>query len=872
MPSALKNNAESVSHSMNVNVIQNAIDSVSKRYGKVWPLHTVNACNPLVGFEELDFVEALKLSKTLLNHRIEDSLPLFRALFNKGKFIWDDVVKAVDQYPSVNTQTGQTLSIDNKTVTYKELLLEELHSFLTEDVSIDSTILQTAKSLSRQHTKVDTRVLSLAQSSWVDEQLVKYLAAYWDNGQAVWKMPRSYQESFFQAWLGFMGYDGQLSKAMQSAMKQTVTSLGLNALPPLQRIESLLQQLSVSDNYYEAVLHELCQSLPGWVGYLKYQQDAEPNESSALFDYIAVRLLYTIAVIKSGFNPTTNLLIPKVNSTFAKRLGCFSQHNSDFIHSFKESPEQWRHYFDTISELDCVAILIRALENHHHAPLLQSLTSEKVQKQSNAQQYSPKAQAVFCIDVRSEPYRRILEAVSSVETYGFAGFFGLAIEGKNYGDVEALPLCPILLSPSYSVEQSVADLSQRSLISPFIRKVFLYRQQWIYALKKIKRDLFATFGYVEALGFIHGFTMIRDSFAASLFGVLFQKIKEALQANMGLTYTIQPCSHHSAQMSAPTMDLSVEEKAGLLASIIPLMSLRFPLAPFVIIAGHIAQAKNNPYKSSLDCGACGANGGGYNASVICQWLNDKSVRSILRQSFDIPETTYFIAAEHNTTTQEVVFLNESVIQPLDFPAWQEIRAGFRQASDLCWSQSISKLSSLNQQSHLSKNTLSAYDWSQTRPEWGLSQNHAFIIGQRAWTQKLNLDGRCFLHTYDWTKDEDESVLSLIMAAPMVVGAWINLQYLFSTLDQERFGSGKKYTHNIVGLLGAYQGNRSDLQVGLPYESLFSNDGTPYHIPQRLLVCIEAPKERVQRIINKTPSVKQLVENGWIRLAVFDPLD
>jgi uncharacterized protein YbcC (UPF0753/DUF2309 family) len=106
---------------------------------------------------------------------------------------------------------------------------------------------------------------------------------------------------------------------------------------------------------------------------------------------------------------------------------------------------------------------------------------------------------------------------------------------------------------------------------------------------------------------------------------------------------------------------------------------------------------------------------------------------------------------------------------------------------------------------------------------------------------------------------------------MVVGAWINLQYLFSTLDQQRFGSGKKYTHNVVGLLGAYQGNRSDLQVGLPYESLFSNDGTPYHLPQRLLVCIEAPPERVQRIIDKTPSVKRLVENGWIHLHVLDPL-
>jgi uncharacterized protein YbcC (UPF0753/DUF2309 family) len=123
-----------------------------------------------------------------------------------------------------------------------------------------------------------------------------------------------------------------------------------------------------------------------------------------------------------------------------------------------------------------------------------------------------------------------------------------------------------------------------------------------------------------------------------------------------------------------------------------------------------------------------------------------------------------------------------------------------------------------------------------------------------------------LHSYDWREDERSGfpVLELVMTAPVVVGSWISLQYYASTVDNRVYGCGNKVLHNVVGTIGVLEGNGGDLRVGLPWQSV--HDGEHFvHEPMRLSVVIEAPIAALNAIIAKHPSVRALLDNGWLHL-------
>jgi uncharacterized protein len=320
---------------------------------------------------------------------------------------------------------------------------------------------------------------------------------------------------------------------------------------------------------------------------------------------------------------------------------------------------------------------------------------------------------------------------------------------------------------------------------------------------------------------------------------------------------------------------TLEEQTLFVGQALRAIGLTREFSRFVLLVGHGSSSENNPFESALDCGACGGNHGLVSARVLAQMANKMEVRRRLRQQgIDIPDDTAFVPAMHNTTTDEIRLHNIELLPPPHLVYIDRLQSGINAASKLCAQERIPTLEYENSEKLTARAAFeraqrNAMDWSQVRPEWGLSRNAYFFIGRRHLTQHLSLDGRAFLHSYDYRVDPKQRLLETILTGPLVVGQWINMEHFFSTVDNERFGSGSKVYHNVAGRFGVMTGNLSDLRTGLPSQTVLKN-GRPYHEPLRLITVIEAPFDHARRAIDAVATVKNLIANGWIRLIIIDP--
>ncbi|MEM9364364.1 MAG: DUF2309 domain-containing protein [Planctomycetota bacterium] len=805
--------------------VEETIQRVESLIAPVWPLQDYVAVNPYRGLADRSFMDARAFLRIFSDCETLMPLAHFAAQFHAGKFSKHHIAAAIEELDRDGMVKQQRWNAKGIT--------DQLQSYPVDDVLLEDSV-------PRANTERGIRTVSqyIDQTSDFDwsksvlDEISRHCGAYYDEGQSSWAYPWQHLP-LYQAWREAAQVDRNFELLGVPGFRQHVSQLPHS---PKAALVQLLQQLNVPEALWETFL--LCQSfaLPGWSAWAKYQVEQAESNGRSSDDFIAllaIRLAYDVAL--------------------ASHHGLSIDWASLGEDAVTHTSEQQAPGDDAYLRLT----LLRAIEIAQRDSVLAEMdTSHASPSESSAR---PLAQMVFCIDVRSERFRRQLESVTtSVETMGFAGFFGIPLEFVPFGAEDGHSHVPALIQPSFQAHECLVDHdghkdASRIEASKVKRgRIRTVRKLW----KQFQTSAAGCFPFVESTGLFNGFTLLRRSLA--------------------WTSSTKPCSdgieaedrsHLRPDLTRlADQGLDTQAQVTMVESALTNLSLTDGFGRLVVFCGHGCQTENNPLEAGLDCGACGGHSGEPNARFAAMLLNAPEVREGLKErGMEVPEDTWFIGAKHNTTTDEVTLHDVDLVPASHRDDIVQLRQSLATASSQTRRE---RQPTLDGEAQSSDSMRRARDWAEVRPEWGLAGNSLFIVAPRDVSKSINLNGRAFLHDYRAENDPEGKVLEGIMTAPMVVTNWINLQYYASTVDQPHFGSGSKTVHNVVGGFGVLSGNAGDLQTGLPWQSL--HDGTRFqHTPQRLQVVITAPRSRIESILERNEDVANLVHNGWLHLVAID---
>jgi hypothetical protein len=614
---------------------------------------------------------------------------------------------------------------------------------------------------------------------------------------------------------------------------------------------------------------------------------------------------------------------------------------------------QW---MDAFPESEHGPVWLRAFEAGYHEPLLANLAGN-ARPGPSAAAPRPDFQSVFCIDVRSEPFRRHLEALGAHETYGFAGFFAVFIRYRAWGKEHDTEQYPVIMRAKNEVREIPRGASEHAVSRHETRTKLVHAGHTL--LHDLKENVVTPYVMVESLGWFYSLPIIGKTILPDLYRrwtawlkrlfvppiatcmtvdkltpadieeMLASEqrtlVRKALEERLGLhgsratpdfieTLRKQALNGDAAAEPAlldlagragipvETLDafvgelrrdyrvgrrwvsakkeritrtgFTLDEQALTVDTALRMMGLTKNFARLVLFCAHGSTSENNPFEAALDCGACGGNEGQPNARVLAGMANNPRVRERLEKNgIAIPSDTHFLAGQADTTTDEVKLFDLEDVPTTHAKDVARLLDDLKEAGRLTSLERCARLPDAPAVSdperaaaHVRRRST---DWSQVRPEWGLSGNAAFIIGRRELTKGLDLGGRVFLHSYDYREDPTERLLEVLLTAPQVVAQWINMEHYFSSVDNEVYGAGSKVYHNVVGRIGIMSGPWSDLRLGLAWQTMMDGD-RPYHEPMRLLTIVEAPRARVEKLIARHEVLKHFYHHEWVHLVAREP--
>ena len=801
--------------------LRKTIEAVCGRIAPLWPLKNFVAVNPFLGFTSQNFAETCASFERVASARMLMPRQFYKAALEAGQIDDEALAVALAARPIDGVRTTA-----------------ELKARLAASEENGSPSADRVATLAEVLDQVDGQARPISLVGFMIDDISSFLSSYFDEGQAIWRLPLRDKRPY-PAWRATVLYDRNAEAAGIRDFRRNILSLPDE---PIEAIAQVLKELGMPQTAAADYLFRALFDVGGWAAYARYLGwNAELNgeRDDTLLHVLAIRVAYGFGLYKGRTDQA-------------------------FLSAWKKAMEQAASLpspgqTGVGAHLAVDLVLHEAYEIMYRRKLISQLKLNPVARSLVRDGMPPRVQTAFCIDVRSEIFRRALETVSAdIETIGFAGFFGFPVEYVPLGQHRSNPQCPVLLRPSFTVCEAVKNTSEDEQTE--IIGLRLMRRRAAKAMKAFKLSAVSSFGFVETTGLGYAVKLVTDS--AGLTRPVPSPSADGLDGSMARRLAPRI---NAGSVGTKATGFRRDQRVDMAEAVLKAMSLTGPFGSLVLLVGHGSTTVNNPHASGLDCGACGGHTGEANARIAAAILNDPDVREgLVSRGIKIPEDTLFIGALHNTTTDEVTLFDEDDIPHSFAMDVAVVKDWLLKAAEIARRQRSTLLGIPDNRETGTAVKARSRDWSQVRPEWGLAGNAAFIAAPRSLTRGLDLGGRSFLHSYEAAQDEGYKVLELIMTAPMVVASWINLQYFGSTVNNAAFGSGNKVLHNVVGQIGVLEGNAGDLRVGLPLQSV--HDGQRFvHEPRRLNVFIAAPEAAMDQILARHEGVRNLVVNAWVHL-------
>ncbi|MFN8121311.1 MAG: putative inorganic carbon transporter subunit DabA [Thermoleophilia bacterium] len=792
----------------------------------LWPLSTFVAVNPFGGFDDEPFEAGMRRASALYG---------------------TDLMPDADQLAE-SWRTGQITDADLEAALRRDLPEAEVPPHLLRGVMLAAL---RAPRPSPAPVRSRAERLAPAVARAVDREVADVVACWLDDDGG-WSPPDR-AAGLYTSWRRTAAGDRMAWRLGARGLRRAVAALPED---PADAIVVALERLGVPDQDRGLELRRQMARLPGTAGYLRYLATHSGGGPSTglMVELAALRLSLEALLVPDGADAAASPETPAPEepldaAAVLRHAGGAGDAEAAEAALAAIPPGRRAGLWLAASEL---AFRRRLLARIDAAP-----ADEHVR---------PAAQLAFCIDVRSEGIRRHLEATGPYATLGFAGFFAIPMRFRALDAPGATDACPVILTPRHEISEAPAPGQERRVAHRSRRLRLLAAIE--HAAHRAKDDPSSPYPLAEAAGLpMVVLAALRTAAPAAA-----ERLERRLERRLAPPARLVPAVSHRPEGAADELPMGMgdAEQVFWAEAMLKAMGLASGFARLLVLAGHGATAANNPHRASLDCGACGGNRGLPNARVAATILNRPDVRHGLRErGIELPDDTVVVSALHDTTT-DLVTLDLDAVPASHMEDALRLQEDLHAAGRATAAERARELPGAprtpgDAATHVRAR---AADWAQVRPEWALAGCGAMVVGSRELTRGRDLGRRVFLHSYDQALDPDDTALTVILTGPLVVGHWIMMQYYGSTVAPEVFGSGSKTLHNVTAGFGVRVGPGGDIRTGLPEQSV-RHGSRIQHQPLRPLAVVDAPLEKVERVISRQTQLDRLVRGRWVSVVARD---